>query len=476
MAARESDKPIVAGKPGNAGGVKGLTVIRRGLRERTAGHGTGVQFSTKLKPLTLRAGRSPKYQFISLMHWFTEDFLLACFGELNRNKAPGIDDVTVTEYGANLKANIRDLLVRLKTRNYRPQPVKRVYIPKPNGKQRPLGIPAVEDKLVQMACKKILEAIFEVDFLDVSYGFRPGRNCHQALRALDYTIMAWPINYIVDMDIERFFDTVNHDWLMTCLKQRIVDSAFLRLIARFLKAGVISEGRYYTTPEGTPQGSILSPVLANIYLHFVLDLWFERRVKRQLKGCARMTRYADDFVIGFQSEREAKNFTITLGERLHKFGLKLAETKSRVIEFGRYRWQAARQQHKRLGTFDFLGFTHYCDRTRRGGFKLSRKTTRTRFRRALVTMNIWLRRIRNRVRLETWWPILVAKLRGYYNYYGISGNLRSLRRYYHRVTKLLYRWVNRRSQKKSYNWEGFQQWLKHRPLPQPRIHQGYSET
>lgn len=159
MAARESDKPIVAGKPGNAGGVKGLTVIRRGLRERTAGHGTGVQFSTKLKPLTLRAGRSPKYQFISLMHWFTEDFLLACFGELNRNKAPGIDDVTVTEYGANLKANIRDLLVRLKTRNYRPQPVKRVYIPKPNGKQRPLGIPAVEDKLVQMACKKILEAV-----------------------------------------------------------------------------------------------------------------------------------------------------------------------------------------------------------------------------------------------------------------------------------------------------------------------------
>ena len=410
------------------------------------------------------------------MHLITEDFLLACFGELKRNKAPGIDDVTVIEYEANLKANVQDLLKRLKSRNYRPQPVKRVYIPKPNGKQRPLGIPAVEDKLVQMACKKILEAIFEVDFLDVSYGFRPGRNGHQALWALDRTIMACPINYIVDLDIERFFDTVDHDWLMTCLKQRIVDRAFLRLIARFLKAGVISEGCYRATTEGTPQGSILSPVLANIYLHFVLDLWFERRIKRQLRGCAQLTRYADDFVIGFQSEREAKTFTTTLKERLHKFGLKIAEAKSRVIEFGRYRWQAANQQRKRLETFDFLGFTHYCDRTRAGGFKLSRKTARTRFRRSLVTMNTWLRQIRNRMQLDEWWPELVAKLRGHYNYYGISGNMRSLQHFYYRVMTLLYGWLNRRSQKRSYNWEDFQRWLSYHPLPRPRICHGYSET
>ncbi len=208
---RESDQSIVAMKQGNACGAKGLTDKRRDLRDRTAGLGTGDQFSTKLKSLTLRASRSSKYRFISLMHLFTEDYLLACFGELKHNKAPGIDEVTMTEYEANLKENVRELRLRLKTRHYRPQPAKRVYIPKANGQKRPLGIPAVEDKLVQMACKKILEAIFEVDFTGVSYGFRPRRGCHDALADLDRTIMTQPVNYIVDMDIARFFDTVNHE-------------------------------------------------------------------------------------------------------------------------------------------------------------------------------------------------------------------------------------------------------------------------
>jgi group II intron reverse transcriptase/maturase len=403
------------------------------------------------------------------MHLFTEDALLACFGELKRNKAPGIDAVTVTEYEADLEANIRNLLKRLKTRRYRPQPARRVYIPKANGQLRPLGIPAVEDKLVQMVCKKILEAIFEVDFLDVSYGFRPRRRAHDALNDLDQTIMRQPVNYIVDMDIARFFDTVDHEWLLTFLRQRIVDGAFLRLIARFLKAGVVSEGKYLATEEGTPQGSVLSPVLANIYLHFVLDLWFERRIRLRLKGYARLVRYADDFVIGFQSEREARSFADTLPDRLNKFGLKIAQDKSRVIEFGRYRGPMARQQGRRLATFDFLGFTHYCDQTRRGGFKLGRQTTRTRFRRALMTLSQWLKGIRNRTRLQEWWPVLVAKLRGHYEYYGISGNIRELMRYYWRAVKLTYKWINRRSQCRSYNWEQFQWWLGCHRLPQPRI-------
>jgi group II intron reverse transcriptase/maturase len=407
------------------------------------------------------------------MHLLTEDFLLACFGELKRNKAPGIDAVTVEDYEANLAANLKDLVRRLKARQYRPRPTRRVYIPKPNGDRRPLGIPAVEDKIVQMACKLILEAVFAVDFLEVSYGFRRGRGAHDALDALDRTIMTRPVNYVVDADIERFFDTVNHEWLMRCLKQRIADSAFLRLIARFLTAGVVSEGRKSATTAGTPQGSVLSPVLANIYLHYVLDLWFERKVKRQTQGEAYLTRYADDFVVCVQSGQAARRFMESLKERLGKFGLRLAEAKSRVIEFGRYQWAAARRQAKRLATFDFLGFTHYCGATRTGGFKLGRKTERKRLRRALVQMNDWLRSIRNRMRLADWWPLLVTKVTGYNRYYGISGNLRSVQSFYRRVVGLAYKWLNRRSQLRSYDWQRFKRWLEYHPLPRPKIHRRY---
>jgi group II intron reverse transcriptase/maturase len=410
------------------------------------------------------------------MHLITEDSLKACFQDLARDKAPGIDKITMTEYEANLDENIRHLLARLKARTYRPQPVKRVYIPKPNGKKRPLGIPAVEDKIVQMACKKILEAIYEVDFLDISYGFRPKRGCHDALDDLDRTIMRHPINFVVDLDIERFFDTVNHHWLLKCLKERIMDGAFLSLIVRFLNAGAICEGEYQPTTEGTPQGSIVSPILANIYLHYILDLWFDRRVKKNLEGYARLIRYADDFVVCFEHEWEAKGFVNTLRKRLSKFGLKIAEAKSRLIEFGRCRWAKARRLGKRLETFDFLGFTHYCDRTRAGGFKLGRQTARTRLNRALTGINEWLKWIRNRMRKELWWPILVAKLRGLYNYYGISGNLRSLKNIRERTLWLAYRWINHRSQRRSYDWEQYRRWLKYHPLPEPRICHGYAVT
>jgi group II intron reverse transcriptase/maturase len=407
------------------------------------------------------------------MHLITEDSLKACFRDLAQDKAPGIDKVTMTEYEANLTENIRHLLARLKARTYRPQPVKRVYIPKPNGKQRPLGIPAVEDKVVQMACKKILEAIFEVDFLDVSYGFRPQRGCHDALDDLDRTIMREKVNYVVDLDIERFFDTVSHPKLMKFLKSRIKDGAFRGLIARLLEAGAVFAGEYQPTHEGTPQGSIVSPILANLYLHHVLDSWFEYGVKKTLKGYARLIRYADDFVVCFEYEWEAKNFINLLRERLGKVGLKIAEAKSRLIEFGRYRWAKARRLGQRLETFDFLGFTHYCDHNRAGGFKLGRRTARTRMNRALKGINEWLRRVRNRGRLEQWWPILAAKLRGHYNYYGIGGNLRSLQIIGYRTMWLAYRWINQRSQKRSYNVEQYLRWLKYHPLPEPRICHGY---
>lgn len=469
----ESDKPIVAMKPRNGGGAKGLTGVRRDGRDTSATLRGGARMSTKLPFLTLKARENPKLQFTSLAHLFTEDFLLECFGELKKNKASGIDGVGVSEYEVNLKENIRDLVKRLKAKRYRPQPVRRVYIPKPNGEKRPLGIPTVEDKVVQMGCKKILEEIFEVDFLDVSYGFRPHRGCHEALDELDRVIMSQPVNYVVDMDIEKFFDRVNHQWLMECLKQRIADSSFLRVIARFLKAGVIEEGKHWDTDEGTPQGGVLSPILANIYLHYILDLWFEKGVKGRLKGYAQLVRYADDFIVCFQSGREAKAFKDKLNLRLGKFGLKIAREKSRIIEFGRYVWGRVQRRGEKIATFDFLGFTHYCDKTRSGKFKLGRKTAKLRFRRALREMNEWLKGIRNRIKLQEWWEMLAIKLLGYYRYYGISGNMRWIAKFYWRTLSLVYKWINRRSQKASYNWEQFCRWLKYHPLPKPKIYHFY---
>ncbi len=473
MALWQSDKSIVAGKQSNVCGAKGLTGMRWGLRDTTARPGTGVRLSTKLKSLTLRARRNPGYRFISLMHLLTLDFLEWCFKELKKDKASGIDGVSYKEYEGNLKENLKDLLKRLKERRYRPQPVRRVYIPKPNGDRRPLGIPTIEDKIVQMAIKKILEAIFEVDFLDVSFGFRPHRGCHNAIDELDKMIMTKPINFVVDMDIEKFFNSVNHDWLMACLRQRIADRNLLRLIGRFLRAGVMEDGRYFVSDEGVPQGGVLSPILANIYLHYILDLWFERKVKKQLKGYAGMVRYADDFIVCFQAEREARVFSGLLKQRLAKFGLRIAEDKSRVIEFGRYVWERAQKTGERVATFDFLGFTFYCDKARCGKFKLGRKTAVSRFRRAVKGIWEWLRGIRNRLKLEEWWQMLAVKVEGHYRYYGISGNIWWLRKFFWLVVKSVYKWINRRSQKRSCNWEQFKRILLKSPLPKPRIYHFY---
>jgi len=430
----------------------------------------GVKVTTKLLSLTQRARENPKERFTSLMHLLTEDFLAECFGELERDKAPGVDGVTVKEYGANLYENLKNLMARLKSWRYRPQPVRRVYIPKRGGKKRPLGIPAVEDKVVQMAIKRILEAIFEVDFKDVSFGFRPNRSCHDALVAVNRAVMTKPVNYVVDMDIEKFFDTVDHKWLMRCLRQRVSDSNFLRLIARFLRAGVMEEGKYYQVNRGTPQGGIISPLLANIYLHYVLDLWFEKVIRREVRGFAQFIRYADDCVVCFQSGKEAEAFGERFKERLSKFGLRIAEGKSRIIEFGRYPWLRARQEGRRLATFDFLGFTHYCGKTRKGKFKLGQKTSKAKFRQKIKEINQWLKKVRNLVEMKEWWVVLRMKLTGHYRYYGISGNMSEMQAFYERTLKFAYKWTNRRSERKSYNWQQFQRYLKYNPLPQPKIY------
>lgn len=415
--------------------------------------------------------------YATLAHMLDEDFLVESFRQLKRDAAAGVDGVTVRRYEAGLKENIKELVGRMKAGRYRPQAVRRVFIPKADGSKRGLGIPAVEDKLVQLGIKRILEAIYEADFLEVSFGFRPKRSCHGALEALNTAIMARPVNCVVDMDIEKFFDTIDHAWMMKCLRVRIKDRSLLRLIGRFLKAGVMEEGRMIASERGTPQGGIISPMLANIYLHYVLDLWFEKVVKKRQRGYAQLIRYADDFVVCFKYHDEGVVFAEKLKSRLGKFGLKIAESKSRVLEFGRYAPERLGRKGQKAGTFDFLGFTHYCAKSRKGGFILGRRTSGKKFRAAVKAMNVWLKGIRDQAALAVWWKLLKSKVLGHYRYYGISGNSRGIGTFNQCVRRLAFKWINRRSQRKSYTWGQFCGFLKYNPLPRPVLyHRTYAPS
>jgi len=433
----------------------------------------GVRMATKLSILTSKARENPKERFTSLMHLLNEDYLEECFYSLKRGKAVGADGITVVEYEENLTENIKDLVNRMRKWQYRPKPARRVYIPKGNGKMRPLGIASVEDKIVQLALKRILEAIYEADFLAVSFGFRPGRNCHQAVDTLYEAVMVKYTNYIADIDIERFFDTVDHKELMTLLKKRIADPNILRLIGRFLRAGYVEEGKFCQVDEGTPQGSNLSPVLANVYLHYCLDLWFEQVFKKQAIAYCQLIRYADDVVATFQKKADATMFEKEVVKRLAMFGLRISRKKSRIIPFGRYAFASAQKQEKKLETFDFLGFTFYCTTSRKGNFLLGRKTSKKKFKRKLREVKVWLKAVRNKAKLKEWWRTLGQKLEGHYRYYGISGNMREMQSYYSQVISKTFKWVNRRSQKRSYNWSQFCRYLQYNPLPKPRIYHSY---
>jgi group II intron reverse transcriptase/maturase len=399
-----------------------------------------------------------------------EELLRECYGELETDKAAGIDKVTKQEYGAKLGSNIADLLKRLHQMSYRPQPVRRVYIPKAGStKQRPLGIPSLEDKLVQKAMVRIVEAIYEEDFIEDSYGFRPKRSCHDALRALSRAVEEEGTNYVVEADIKGFFDNVRHEWMMRFLEHRIGDKRVLRMVVRFLKAGVMEEGKWRASEEGTPQGGSISPLLANIYLHYALDEWFEKVYRASSKGKARLIRYADDFVVCFQNRGDAMRFLAELKERLQKFGLEVEPTKTKVVEFGKWAERNARARGEKPGTFDFLGFTHYCGRTRDGKrFRMKRVTARKKYRAKLAGMKEWIKRKRN-TPLRELLPEVGAKLTGHYQYYGVTDNSRGIRRYRDDVKRLLFKWLNRRSQRRSYTWEEFNRMLERFPLPEPRI-------
>jgi len=423
----------------------------------------------KLALISGHARRDPDFQFTSLAHLLDAEYLRGCYQSLNRNKAVGVDNVSWEEYGKDLDENLELLVSRLKRKKYKPIPARRVDIPKGETRKRTLGISALENKIVERGITWILEAIYEQDFLNCSYGFRPKRNCHQALKELNDLIMFQPVNHIVEADIKGFFDNVSHEKLMEFIRIRINDTTLLNLLRKFLKAGHVDEGLLVKPDTGTPQGSILSPMLANIFLHYVLDTWFEETVKSHTRGFCELVRYADDFVCVVRYADDAARIERALKNRFNKYGLELHPGKSRSFSFGRFERENARRQNRRAGTFDFLGFTHYCDWSRKGRFKVGRKTSGRKFSVKCKEMNAWLKAIRNQVKTKEWWKILRAKLRGHFQYYGVSENYNGLMRFYKATMRMVYKWMNRRSQKLKMNWDRFRSYLEHYPLPKPKI-------
>jgi group II intron reverse transcriptase/maturase len=431
----------------------------------------------KLSLISGHARRDHGFQFTSLIHLLNVEFMRDCYNSLNRNKAVGIDEVSWEDYGADLERNLEYLVSRIRRRSYKPMPAKRVYIPKNETEKRPLGIPALENKIVERGITWILESIYEEDFLGCSYGFRPGRNCHQALKALNDLIMFKPVNHIVEADIKGFFDNVPHDKLMDFIRIRIRDTAMLELLRRFLKAGYMEDGMLVRNENGTPQGSILSPMLSNIFLHYVLDVWFEETVKTHAGGFCELIRYADDFICAARYVEDARRIEEALKNRFNKYGLEIHPVKSRVISFGHYEKENAGKQNRRPNTFDFLGFTHFCAKSILGKFKVGRKTSRKKFTSKCVEMNEWLKSVRNQTKIKEWWKTLQAKLRGHIQYYGVSENYHHVEKFCKTTVKLVKNWLNRRSQKKKMGWVRFNRYLKRYPLPQPRIvHNFYASS
>ena len=425
---------------------------------------------TELERIAEMARKHPGEKLTTLAHHINEDTLKECHRDMDRQKAVGVDGVSWDRYGQNLQDNISGLMQRMRKGAYRPQPVRRVYIPKAGSdKMRPLGIPCHEDKLVQMQVSRILDAVYEQEFLDCSFGFRPGRNCHDALKVLNHVIEKRNINYVVDADIKGFFDNVNHDVLMELLQMRIGDPKLLSLIKRILVAGVMEEGRLKPTEKGVPQGGGSSAVLSNVYLHHVLDSWFMEAVKAHCKGEAHLVRYADDFVACFQYEDDAKRFYASLTKRLEKFGLEVATEKTRIIAFGRNASRERRGNGQgKPETFDFLGFTHYCGKSTNGQFRVKRKTSAKKFRASLARAKEWLHLNLVTPTAEVI-SMLAVKLVGHYRYYGITDNSIMIGDFYHHIRKMLFKWFCRRSQKTGMNWDKFQRHLSRYPIPRGRI-------
>lgn len=416
---------------------------------------------TSLQGIAEKARREKKYRFRNLYGMVDEGILRACWRDIRKDAAYGVDRVSAQEYEEELEENIRQLVERLKGKRYRAKLIRRQYIPKGGGKARPLGILVVEDKLLQLAVARILGAIYEQDFLRCSYGYRPGVGALDAVDKLTVKLQFGRYDYVVEADIKGFFEHIDHGWMMRMLEERIDDRAFMRLIGKWLKAGVLdTDGKVLHPVTGTPQGGVVSPVLANVYLHYALDMWFHRIVKRGCCGEACLIRYADDYVCAFEKREDAERFYSELGQRLGKFGLELSAEKSRVIPFSRHGTGKS--------SFEFLGFEFRWGKDRGGKDHLERRTSRKKVRDSLRRFTEWCKESRHR-RLKVLFERLNAKLRGYYNYYGVCGNYASLAEFFGCAMRILKKWLDRRSQRRSYNWTGYKEVLKHFRVERPRI-------
>lgn len=430
-----------------------------------------MTMTTGLIRFTQRARAEPRIRFNSLMGLlFNPEGLHASFERQNGRKAPGVDGIRKVDYARGLESRLEGLSNRIRQLGYRPQPARRVYIPKSGSGWRPLGVPCFEDRVVQDGLNQILQAIWEPEFRECSYGFRPKRSAHDALRRVAEVITNERTQWVVEADIKGFFDNVSHYHLLRFLKHRIADPRLLRIIQRFLKAGVMEDGAVVASEEGTPQGGLISPVLSNIYLHYVLDIWFEKRFARHCSGKAFLVRYCDDFIACFQHEGDARRFLTELSERLGNFALEVEPSKTALIRFGSAALQHCQNDGRhRPQTFNFLGLTHYVSHSRRGYFVVGRRTERKRFRRKLKELSARLRalRIRGGTAMLTYFR---QHMQGYIRYYGVSGNYGRLAAYAYFASRLLYKWLNRRSQRRSTTWARFRATLHSRWLPPLRIY------
>jgi RNA-directed DNA polymerase len=423
--------------------------------------------NTKLNRIAWLSERDPEKEYHCLMHLFNEESLTGCFHELDAKKAVGIDGINKAMYGQDLIKNIKDLTNKMRNMAYRPSPVKEVLIPKEGkpGATRPLGISILEDKIVQNMMQKVLESIYEPLFLECSFGFRPGKSCHDAIKALTNHLYKNDIQTVIDIDLKNFFGTIDHELMKQILEKKIKDSRFMRYISRMFKAGVLAKGELTISEEGVPQGSICSPILANVFAHHAIDLWIKDMVKPNCKGKVELFRYADDAVICCQYDEDAKRIRNTLGKRLEKFKLQINEDKTKLVSFDK----AAMAQGIEQDTFDFLGFTFYLGKSKTGRIIPKLKTRSKTIRSKLMKIALWFKEIKDKKPLKVIWKIFCAKIRGHIQYYGVSHNYDEIKKFFRESIRIAYKWLNRRSQRKSFNWEKFSLFIDRNPLPEVRI-------